>query len=150
MQASSLLLFLLPVMCYGAALPTLYQGLDLASRVLDLVKAKFYFMRTAVDKQKQGIENLRNSRINDYEIGPLEPQMTQLVAKLARVVANPSMLDRLDGGETSTLISGLASLRKILPPNKTDFAVKFRMDGAYSMISQAIIEINSIVYTLGF
>ncbi|RCN42286.1 hypothetical protein ANCCAN_11733, partial [Ancylostoma caninum] len=71
MLASSLLLLLLPVMCYGAPLDTLHQGLDLASRVLDLVKTKFYFMRTAVDKQKQGIENLRNSRINDYEIAPL-------------------------------------------------------------------------------
>ncbi|RCN42285.1 hypothetical protein ANCCAN_11732 [Ancylostoma caninum] len=76
--------------------------------------------------------------------------MRQLVAKLARVVAYPSLLDQLNGGETSTLISGLASLRKILPPNKTEFAVKFRMDGAYSMISQAIIEINNIVYALGF
>ncbi|KAK6728947.1 hypothetical protein RB195_006168 [Necator americanus] len=148
MQTSSLLLILIPAMCYGAALPTLYQGLNLASQVLDLVKAKFYFMRTAVDKLKQGINNLRNSPINEYDIASLEPQMAQLVAKLSRVVASPSMLDQLDSSETSTLIGGLASLRKILPYNPSEFNMKLNREGAYSIIVQAITEINNIVYTL--
>ncbi|CAJ0594893.1 unnamed protein product [Cylicocyclus nassatus] len=135
--------------CYGSPTSTLYQGLDLSSRVLDMVKDKFYFMRTAVDRQKQGIQNLRNAPINDYEIASLEPAMMQTIAKLSRVISNPSLLNRLDTLDTSNLIGGLATLRSILPPGRADFDAKFRSEGAARMISQALSQINIITNSLG-
>ncbi|VDM84394.1 unnamed protein product, partial [Strongylus vulgaris] len=94
-------------------------------------------MRTAIERQQQGIQNLRSAPVNDFEIASLEPQMQQMVSKLARVVNTPSLLD-LDSAKAANLMNGLASLRSVLPPSRADFNARFRSGGAASMISQAL------------
>ncbi|VDL72716.1 unnamed protein product [Nippostrongylus brasiliensis] len=140
----------LPLSCYGAALPYLYSAMDLSSQVLSLVQNKFYFMKTAVDKQQQGLANLRAMPINEYQISALEPQLRQLVGNLQQVVSNPSLINNLDSSVTSTMIDGLASLRKILPPSTSDFAAQYALSGPYNMISMAIAQINNIIKAVGY
>uniref|UniRef100_A0A183F9B8 Fusion glycoprotein F0 n=1 Tax=Heligmosomoides polygyrus TaxID=6339 RepID=A0A183F9B8_HELPZ len=130
-------------------LPVLYQAIDLSGTVLNLVKTKYYFMTTAVNNQKQGMANLRNTPISESQIASLEPQLRQLVARLQYVVSNPSALDNLSFSDGTEVIGGLATLRKILPPNINDFNAKLSQIGIYNMISQAIAQIYVIVSKVG-
>ncbi|VDO28074.1 unnamed protein product [Heligmosomoides polygyrus] len=130
-------------------MPVLYQAIDLSGTVLNLVKTKYYFMTTAVNNQKQGMANLRNTPISESQIASLEPQLRQLVARLQYVVSNPSALDNLSFSDGTEVIGGLATLRKILPPNINDFNAKLSQIGIYNMISQAIAQIYVIVSKVG-
>lgn len=140
---------LLPAVANAAALPALYQVIDLSSTVLNLVKTKFPFLTTVVNKQEQGIANLRNTPISESQIASLEPQLRQLVVKLQYVVSHPSLLDELSSSDDIKVIGELAALRKILPANVNNFNAELSRIGIYSMVSQSVTHIDSIVSILG-
>ncbi|KAK5977993.1 hypothetical protein GCK32_005293 [Trichostrongylus colubriformis] len=143
------LICLLPALSNAAAVPALQTGITLSSQVLDLVKSKYFFLRTSIDQLQKGIDNLQNTPINEEEIASLEPQILSLSARVRNVLANPQILDRVGFARGTTLIRGLADLREILPSNKSAFDARFRRVGAYGTISQVINEINELVTTLG-
>ncbi|PIO60102.1 hypothetical protein TELCIR_18408, partial [Teladorsagia circumcincta] len=52
--------------------------MNLSSQLLDLVKTKYFFFKSSVDRLQMGIENLRNAPINEADIASLEPQILRL------------------------------------------------------------------------
>ncbi|PIO63858.1 hypothetical protein TELCIR_14529 [Teladorsagia circumcincta] len=78
MHAVVLLACLVPALSNAAAIPALYEGMNLSSQLLDLVKTKYFFFKSSVDRLQMGIENLRNAPINEADIASLEPQILRL------------------------------------------------------------------------
>ncbi|VDO45271.1 unnamed protein product [Haemonchus placei] len=149
MRAAVLFFCLLPALSNAAALPALYDGISLSSQLLDLVKSKYFFLQTSINRLQQGIVNLRNAPISESDIATLEPQILSLNGRLRNVLSRPELLDRIRISQSSTLIGGLANLREILPASQSAFNAKFRSLGAYGMITQVLGEINQLVSAIG-
>ncbi|KAK6016458.1 hypothetical protein OSTOST_18059 [Ostertagia ostertagi] len=126
-----------------------YEGMNLSSQLLDLVKNKYYFFKSSIDRLQLGIENLRNAPINEADIASLEPQILQLSDRVRYVLARPQLLDAISFSSGLTFVQGLSNLREILPSSRSAFDAKFRSIGAYGMITQVISEINKLLAKIG-
>ncbi|XGW20964.1 hypothetical protein V3C99_004153 [Haemonchus contortus] len=141
--------FVADLLSNAAALPALYDGISLSSQLLDLVKSKYFFLQTSINRLQQGIVNLRNAPISESDIASLEPQILSLNDRLRNVLSRPELLDRIRLSQSSSLIGGLANLREILPASQSAFNAKFRSLGAYGMITQVLSEINQLISAIG-